>query len=516
MNPGYRKRTVILLLALLVVRFWFGQTFELTGREAYLWLEGHGVNLSPAYWERGPLTPLLVRIGTIFFGDTELGVRWPAAIITCLTGFTLFYLARHWFSARAAFWTVVLFAVVPMYAWKLSFMTEATASIGLMALALLGLTRAIEEDGLGWWLLGGAACGLGMLVSIANSWWLAGLLIYFLVDRTRRPRLREPRLWMLLIVAGVFLAPLLWWWHGAQVADIRHARLVNDWPLSHPFSFTQGLHFIGLELIFLSPLLAVALVIVLARTGRDLWHDARYGLLVCLAVPGLLWENFASFFSETNFELVPALFLPLLLLGGCGADRLAATERNRRLAWGAVLVLAMLETLVGIQSFYIPRGEPGPFSRRIGEQVLAGLGTPAERSSFRNLADQMVQMQRDLGANLIITDSPATASALSFYMPHHPSIYVDEKENVVTQFDFWPQYTDAASSNDSALFITRSADDPPDDLKKNFSSVTPLPDMPTPEFDKAWNLWNCQKFVGASEPAGAEATPMHETDSLPK
>ena len=84
----------------------------------------------------------------------------------------------------------------------------------------------------------------------------------------------------------------------------------------------------------------------------------------------------------------------------------------------------------------------------------------------------MVQMQREVGANLIITDSPATASELSFYLPHHPSIYVDEKQDVITQFDFWPQYTDAASANDSALFITRSEDNvPPADLARNFASV---------------------------------------------
>ena len=145
-NPGYRKRTIFLLVALLLVRFWFGQTFELSGQEAYLWLQGHGTNLSPAYWERGPLVPLLIRIGTAFFGDTELGVRWPAAVICCTTGFILFYLARHWFNARAAFWTVVLFIVVPMYAWKLSFMTEATASVGLMALAMFAFNHAIEKD----------------------------------------------------------------------------------------------------------------------------------------------------------------------------------------------------------------------------------------------------------------------------------------------------------------------------------------------------------------------------------
>ena len=46
-NPGYRKRTIFLLVALLVVRFWFGQTFEFSGQEAYLWLQGHGEHHQP-------------------------------------------------------------------------------------------------------------------------------------------------------------------------------------------------------------------------------------------------------------------------------------------------------------------------------------------------------------------------------------------------------------------------------------------------------------------------------------
>src|ERR1700722_2775225 len=151
-HSGYRKRTIFLLVALLLVRFWFSQTFELSGQEAYLWLQGHGTNLSPAYWERGPLVPFLIRVGTLFFGDTELGVRWPAAVICSTTGFILFYLARHWFRARGACWTVVLFIVIPMDGWKFFFMTEAAASTSLMGITLFALSRAIEQNRLLWWL----------------------------------------------------------------------------------------------------------------------------------------------------------------------------------------------------------------------------------------------------------------------------------------------------------------------------------------------------------------------------
>jgi hypothetical protein len=519
-HPGYRKRTIVLLILLLLVRFWYGQTFELTGREAYLWLEGHGVNLSPGYWGNGPLVPLLTRVGTFFFGDTELGVRWLAAVIACLTGFTLFYLARHWFSARAAFWTLVLFVVLPMYAWKLSFMTEATASIGLMALAMLAFCRAIEDDTLGWWLLGGLACGLGLLVSLANAWWLVGLLLYFAVDRDRRPRLREPLLWTTIIFATLFLAPIIWWWHGPQVADIRRVRLVNDWPLSHPFSVNQGFHFLGLEAFYLCPLFLIVLIVLLARLGRAVWIEPRYALLACLAVPGLVWENFAAFFREGRFELIPAFFLPLVLLAGCCTERIFQNERRRRWIWGVVLVVAGLQSLAGLNQYYLTRdeGRGWEIQRLTGGENVTGFDAHKRMISWRNLADQMAQTQREAGASLIITDSINSASALSFYMPHHPAIYVEDGPDFITQYDFWPHYNEAASPNDSALYLTRSNDaQPPAELVKNFASVEQMPDPPLPEFRESWNLWNCQKFIGDAQAAGAgEATPMRESDSLPK
>lgn len=519
-HPGYRKRTIVLLITLLVVRFWFGQTFELSGQEAYLWLEGHGVNLSPAYWERGPFVPWLIHFGTLFFGDTELGVRWPAAVVACLTGFVLFYLARHWFTAQAAFWSVVLFVIVPMFAWKLTFMTEATASIGLMALAMLAFCSAVEDDKVGWWLLGGVACGFGLLVSLSNAWWLVGLLLYFAVSPQRRERLREPLLWTTLIFTSLFTAPLVWWWHGPQVADMRRSRFISDWPLSHAFSFNRGFHFIGLEIFYLCPVFFLLLAFVVWRLGREAWQEPRYGLLTCLAVPGLIWQNFSAFFREGCFELVPALFLPLVLLVGCNLLRLIDDDFRRRWILGPVFVLAAVQSLAGLNPFYFWHDESRGWQvlRTSSGENVTGFYASKRQISWRNLADEMTQMQREVGANLIITDSTGTAAALSFYMPRNPTIYVEGNPDEVTQFDFWPHYNEAASPNDSALFITRSGETtPPVDLVRNFASVQQMDDPPLPDFDKSWNIWSCQKFTGEGLPAGsAETGPMRESDALPK
>jgi undecaprenyl-diphosphatase len=465
-------------------------------------------------------------LGTAFFGDTELGVRWPAAVICCTSGFILFYLARHWFNARAAFWTVVLFLVLPMYAWKFSFMTEAAASIGLMALAMFAFSLAIEKDRGWWWLLGGAACGLALLIGLANAWWIAGLVLYFAGNPGRRARLREGWLWGTILFASLFLAPLIWWWRGPQVADVAHTRILNAWPLSHGFSLHQGFHFIGLEIFYLCPLFFIVLVVVLERLGRRLWEDPRYGLLVCLAAPGLIWQNFAAFFHEGHFELVPALFLPLILLAGCYMARLAAIDRTVRGMAAIILICAALQSLAGLNPFYFaPRSDGQGYQLRrtqSGENV-AGFYAGKRQISWRNLADAVQGLQRDEGATLLIADTPETASALSFYLPHNPFVYVENKPNVITHFDFWPGYAQSASPNDSALFIGHStnpelpADAPSDDIFKNFASVKPIEDPPLPDFDKSWDIWTCQNFIGSgSQAAGDVQTgPMHDSDALP-
>jgi len=519
-HPGYRKRTIFLLVALLLVRFWFGQTFELSGQEAYLWLEGHGSNLAPAYLERGPLVPWLIRIGTTFFGDTELGVRWLAAVICCTSGFILFYLARHWFSARNAFWTVVLFIVVPMYAWKLSFMTEATASIGLMAVTLLAFSHAVEDGKVWWWLLGGAACGLALLVALPNMWWVAGLPLYFLIAPSRRLRLRNPLLWVTLILTSLFLLPIAWWWQEPQVIDVARVRLLNAWPLSHHFSFNHGFRFIWKEIFYLSPFFFILLVVLLRRLGRHLWEDPRYALLICLSIPGLAWENFSAFFQEGRFDLVPALCLPLILLIGCYTAGHAPINRSTRWIFGVVFILAALQSVAGLNPFYIASKSDGQgyeIRRTQSGENVTGFYADKRQISWRNLADGVQSLQRDLGANLVITDTPETASALSFYLPRNPFVYVEGKPNVITQFDFWPHYNEAASPNDSALFVTRSNDPFPADLGRSFTEVKAVDDPPLPDFDKAWNIWSCQKFINTDQPPAEEQTkPAPEPEALPK
>jgi hypothetical protein len=403
-------------------------------------------------------------------------------------------------------------------------MTEASVGIGLMALAMFGFDHAIEDGNGYWWLLGGVACGMALLVAPSYALWIAGLLAFLAIDPVRRELLRERWPWIAVVVAGLFLTPLFWWWHGAQVANVLHQRVVTSMPLSHGISFNQGFHFLGLEIFYLCPLFFILLMSVLWQMGRELRDNPRFALLLWLSVPGLVWQNFDAFFGRSHFDLVPALFLPLVLLAGCQMARI--TAEHGRVAWlaGIVLACACLQTFAGLSPyFFVPKPDGSGYvlkRSRSGENV-AGFTAHGRQISWRNLAEAVHAMQADQGATLLITDTPDTAAALSFYLPHNPLVYVEDKPGVITQFDFWNSYAQNASPNDSALYIARStnpdhpADPPSEELAKNFASVQPVEDPPLPESDKSWDVWICQNFIGTSAATSAEVPSMRDTEALP-
>jgi hypothetical protein len=217
----------------------------------------------------------------------------------------------------------------------------------------------------------------------------------------------------------------------------------------------------------------------------------------------------------------------MVLLVGCYLAQLTATDRRAHWIAGIVLICATLQSLAGLNPFYLAArldGHGYQLKRTQSGENVTGFYADKRQISWRNLADAVQSLQRDEGATLIIAETPETASALSFYLPHNPFVYVESKPNEITQFDFWPGYAQSASPNDSALFVDRStspdhaADPPSADIFRNFASVTPIDDPPLPDFDKAWDIWNCQNFIGSGgQTAGdVQTKPMHESDPLPK
>lgn len=479
-GSGYRKRTTILLFSLLLFRFWLGQTFELTGEEAYSWLKGR--NLDWGYWDQGALVPWLIRIGTWFFHDTELGVRWLASVIYTATGFVLFYLASRWFSARAAFWTVIGYVVTPLYFWNMMLMTDGTAAIGLMALGMLVFEKTAEEDRWWWWLSSGLVSGLALLISPIHLLWIGGFVGFLAVNPKLRSRLTGAGAALGLLVLLLCLYPMWNWRQEMQTMQMQAVDWTGRWHPPLLFSPKRALHEWFNQLIRLGPLWVIGGAWLLSRKQPDILADRRLRLLLAISVPGLIIEMLISLVGIESRHVWPVLWLPLLLVAGGLAERWLGTHRWGRWAAAILAGLSLFQASLGLC--------PHPGFR----WVHSGL---YQNFSWHGLGEAVVRWQRDTGANLLIADSPATASTLSFYLPDKPFVYVVPSVGVQSQFDLWVGYVDQRGSN--ALLIARNPE-APDQIKRQFHRVIREPDPQIPGSDDSrWNIFLCSQFGGETE-----------------
>ena len=483
---GYRKRVTVLLFLLLLVRFWLGRTFELTPQEAYVWLKGR--HLDWGYWDQGPLVPFLSFIGTAMFGQNELGVRWLSAVIYSGAGFFLFYTTRQWFSARAGFYAVILFAVLPLYAWQMLLLSEATASVGLMALALLAYRYVVERGRWDDWAVAGLATAAALTVSWWNVLWPLGLLFFRMIDAQRTGRCFDRRVGLFAALSALGFVPFVAWHvHMGLLPGIETS--AAGWlAAKQHLTARAGLgpvSFLRDQALWLGFGCFLGLVVLLVRARDYVFLRRPHLFLFCLGVPGLALQFLASFFRIDNQDAVAALYLPLLSLAASVGTRLTDTDRRWRIAALAVIVVAGVQTLSGIF--------PGPQAR-----VWLGYA-PDHTQRNRAFATEIARLQRDQGGSFLVVDDPLQASILSFYLPLQPFVYIPPATNRVirNQFDLWPGYADFEVTN--ALFMSRAATPLPE-IKHEFEAVTPLPGViPIPEA-KDWNFFLCERF-GATKAA---------------
>ncbi|HEY8965988.1 MAG TPA: glycosyltransferase family 39 protein [Candidatus Methylacidiphilales bacterium] len=511
-QTGYRKRVTLLLFFLLLVRFWYGQTFELTGPEAMIWLRGK--HLALGYWSQGPILPFLAALGVKFFGVTELGLRWVAAAVYTASGFLLFYVARQIFGARAGFCSLLLYAVLPIYVWQTLLLSEATANVGLMALALLTFRHAAERNRLLDWGLAGLVAGAAVVLSGWNLLWAGGLLLFRAVDEHRHERWWQPRVGLFLFLTLLGLLPFALW-HlkigfvagGSGVAESAWKWLASKQYLraDDPAVGLGGLlHFLVAQVFWLAPTGLAALAYALWRCREEVFLRRSHLFLLCLSVPGLAAQALLSLWNWENQDALGALYLPLLVVAGGVASR--RLWGGHHLFWRriglAVAALALAQSLLGL----FPR---------IAEKAWPEYSA-VRRVHVRHLADEVDRLQREVGAGIIVTERARDAALLQFYLPLHPFVHVVPGKpglaRTLTQFDFWSGYASDVGEATNVLLMLRS-DQVPETVRKDFAAIRPLPPIPIPEA-APYHFFLCEKSVPPGA-ASSPALPVPPPSSIP-
>src|SRR5690242_2211451 len=156
------------LALLLLLRLLFAAHLELAPDEAFYWTWTR--HLAPGYLDHPPMIACLMWLSTRLCGNTELGVRIPAALLSLASIIVLIGLARRLLDdARAGGYVLLMWAVSPLLAVLGMIFTPDTPAVffsvcGLACAAIIAdrddrlgeIDRRPFTDSAGLWL------GLGL------------------------------------------------------------------------------------------------------------------------------------------------------------------------------------------------------------------------------------------------------------------------------------------------------------------------------------------------------------------
>jgi 4-amino-4-deoxy-L-arabinose transferase-like glycosyltransferase len=418
--------------------------------------------LEAGYFDHPPGVALLVRLGTLLFGDTRAGVRAGPALAALVTHGAAVVIAwqfagRGLAGAAAAARAAVLVALIPLATLGLVLATPDAGLFATAMLALLGVERALASPlrsarSTAWWTFAGVALGAAFVAKYTAVLLPAGLVVACLLHPALRARFREPGPWLASAIALLLFAPVVLW------------NMFTDWisfrfQLGHGFNpgargnpLTRELELVGGQLGLASPILFVLMAMAVASALREGWRTRDHATPTDLG---------ARRFAVATIALVPLLFFavsawrraveanwPALIYPGAIALLATSTATwARGRAWRAGLGLAaLLLAAVTAQAWkpllpLLPRRDP--IARAHGWQTLAAATDSMSRDPFlEGTVDRW-----------IAADRYQDASELAFHMSGQPTVFSLNLGGRANQYDLWPTAYDKVRPGDGLVAV---------------------------------------------------------------
>lgn len=487
---GSWRAILLLVLGLTVLRvayLVFMCPFDLVEDESHYWEWSR--HLGWSYYSKGPGIAYAIAAGTSLFGTHEWSVRLPGVVGAAIASLAVAAIAADAFKdKRAGFFAAACFNCAPIF-----IATSMMASIDMPYIACWSVAAwagwvAVEHRKPSWWLLAGAAIGVGFLFKYTALLLAPGLILYAVLRRRIGGDAAPERSgaahvgWGVLGVAVMVacMTPVIVW------------NIQNDWPtfrhlLGHlkveggDVPATQGvggwrytplwtLEYLGTQFGFGGPMLlasAWASHHVLRRGQRPQTRPGAWFTILC-AAPIFVFYFVVSFATKPQGNWAAGAYPTLAALAGAGvasgmdyfnwllAEWRALPEPRPRggylrkrpetfgqVAWDLTLMVGVVGALVV--------GRADLFARLPG---LGGL-MPIHRvqdgyERAEAVTGLLTQLSGETGKEpFVMTNHYGIASRLSFYLPGRPGVRCVSSRMAgrKNQYDFWPEL----SPDDPAL-----------------------------------------------------------------
>ncbi len=449
---------------------------DLVPDESYYW--DWSRRLDWGYFSKPPMVAWINALSTGLLGASDLVVRLPAALLSCLAVLGVFLLARSIYNSKVGFWAAALSLAAPGSSALGFIMTIDAPLLACWSFALYLLWRNLEKGAAvsGWVLLLGPVIGLGMLSKEMMLTFPLIMFLFMLLSSKARSNLAKPWPYLTVLTALAMILPTIAW-------NIRQGWITAEHSISH-LDAPSGSFFdflitfpesLGLQMLIISPLTFILFTAVggglLIRFKE---HDPAVRMLFMYSVPALLIFTILSFNQHINGNW-PAVFYPagmiLLAAWGCGEFDL-----GRRIDRLRVLFLPAVKVGIGfaVLTYALPflvqltplvGGDFDPTQRLRGWSELA-----------KNMDEVMQKVPQPEKTLIIVDDRRQVVSSLAFYMHTQPRVYRwTTGTRVSSQYELWPGPVDKHGYD--ALIVVRSERSVSASLKNNFEKVRLVGDL---------------------------------------
>lgn len=410
MNPTEARlvlNTVLIVLALVGLRLVAAAFTPITFDEAYYWMWSK--HLAGGYYDHPPMVALVIRLGTLIAGDTELGVRLVSILLALPMSWAIYEATWVLFGGRRVAATAAIFLnVTLMAAVGTMIVTPDAPLLVASSFVLLSLAKVLQSGRGAWWLVVGVAVGCALLSKYTALFFGPAILIWLIVVPKLRHWLISPWLYLGGLVAVAMFAPVILWnadHHWVSfIKQLGRARIEDFNPV-----------FIG-ELIPTQIAFATPAVWLLGAMGLSALYQRRAGALaVRVLVNTMFWTIVAYFVWHSLHARVEANWFapvyPAFVIAAAVAAHLvewAPSERRvadfcrRWAAPGGIVMFALL----------VVQANTGALSGYRRDATVRSIGV-----GWRETASEIEAVRSRVGAGCVLAPDYGTTAWLAFYLP---------------------------------------------------------------------------------------------------
>ncbi|HCR86015.1 MAG TPA: hypothetical protein DIV86_04990 [Alphaproteobacteria bacterium] len=274
------------------VGFLFFTDLPLWVDESQYWLWSK--NLEFGYYSKPPLIAFIISLSTAIISDSEFGVRFFSAFMHLISAWFVYLSAKLLFNERTAAYSAASYLTLPAVTFSSVFISADAPLMMFWAIGLyyfIRINKNYTKSKISDWVMLGICFGLGMLSKYTFVAFVFSVCFYYMV--TNFSRLFSLRLIAASLIGLLVFLPNIIWNYDNGFVSFTHTQ---DNVFSNETSFypSEGLSFIGGQLLIFGPMLAIFLIFVLLKKQHA-------------------YNNRGKKFNEVS--LLKIFILPILLVG---------------------------------------------------------------------------------------------------------------------------------------------------------------------------------------------------------